>query len=388
MFIPLGTDRPLRRPTVVTHALILITVAVFLAQFAGQITAAGSLAEAGESGPSPIEQALALRTQPPGVFRWWMPITYAFLHGGWLHLIGNMAFLWVFGPNLEDRLGRLRFLAFYLGGAAAAGGLHILFSRSGVVGASGAIAACTGAYLVMFPRTMIKVLGLMFYIGIFTLPAWWFIGLGIAWDLASQTLNRGSGIAHLAHLGGYAYGIGIAFFLLGTKLVPGEPYDLMSDSRQAIRRRTIKAAAGQRQKQVETHWERANSPQLAAARAEVARLMGAGQTDQAAAAYKRLANDFPASAGTTALSRRHQYDLANHFYTTGDQSAAVYAYERFLEAYPKDPESPQIRLLLGRITARHLNDPVRAKALLTEAIAGLRDEEVRAMAKRELEALG
>lgn len=388
MFIPLGTDRPLRRPTVVTYALVLITVAVFLGQFAGQITAAGSLADAGDNGPTAIEQALALRTQPPGVFRWWMPITYAFLHGGWLHLIGNMAFLWVFGPNLEDRLGRLRFLAFYLGGAAAAGGLHILFSRAGVVGASGAIAACTGAYLVMFPRTMIKVLGLMFYVGIFTLPAWWFIGLGIAWDLASQTLNRGSGIAHLAHLGGYAYGIGIAFFLLGTKLIPGEPYDLMSDSRQAIRRRAIKVAAGQRQKQVETHWERANSPQLAAARAEVARLLGKGELAPAAAAYKRLANDFPASAGTTALSRRHQYDLANHYYTTGDQSAAVYAYERFLEAYPKDPEAPQIRLLLGRITARHLNDPVRAKALLTEAIAGLRDEEVRAMAKRELEALG
>jgi outer membrane protein assembly factor BamD (BamD/ComL family) len=120
----------------------------------------------------------------------------------------------------------------------------------------------------------------------------------------------------------------------------------------------------------------------------VSRLLGTGQLAEAAAAYKRLADEHPTSGGLTTLSRKSQYDLANHFYATGDHAAAVYAYERFLEAYPKDPEAAHIRLLLGRVNARYLNDPVRAKALLIEAIAGLRDEDSRAMAKKELEALG
>ncbi len=106
------------------------------------------------------------------------------------------------------------------------------------------------------------------------------------------------------------------------------------------------------------------------------------------AAYKKLADTYGHLPKAACLSRERQYNLANHLYAAGDYPSAAYAYERFLECYPKDSEAPAIRLLLGRLNARHLNDPVRAKALLTEAVSGLWDEQTKAMAKAELDALG
>lgn len=391
MLIPYGTDRPLHRTTVVTWAFIGLCVAVFAVQLiAGQLS---------DGGRDRLEALLALRSYG---FRWWMPVTYAFLHGSWWHLAGNMLFLWVFGPNIEDRFGRLGFALFYLAGAAVSGGIQVLIESGGVIGASGAIAACTGAYLIMFPRTTVRAFSLLIVFGPVVLPAWWFIGFSILWDLFAQGSGGDSGVAHLAHLGGYAFGAVVSLALLWAKVLPREPYDVFSMARQLYRRQQLKSAVTGQQRQLERRWERARAAtangkvseeaarteRIATARAEVSRLISAGDFPAAAAAYTRLAESEPAAAGLTTLSRRSQYELANHFFTTGDHAAAVYAYERFLDAYPRDPESPQIRLLLGRINARYLNDPVRAKALLTEAISGLRDDESREMARKELEALG
>src|SRR5262245_16325094 len=102
--------------------------------------------------PDQFERVQNLFILTPGGSRPWSFITYAFLHGNLMHILGNMVFLWVFGPNVEDRFGRIGFLLFYLGGAAASGGLHAMFDSNPVLGASGAIAAVTGAYLVLFPR--------------------------------------------------------------------------------------------------------------------------------------------------------------------------------------------------------------------------------------------
>lgn len=402
MLIPLGTDRPLVRGTIVTHLLLAVTVAVFIVQVIGRTMYADQW--------RPIERGLMVwgLGGAEGHFRWWQLFTHAFLHASWWHLAGNMAFLWVFGPNIEDRFRRLGFVAFYFGGAAAAGGMHAAFESSPALGASGAIAGCTGAYLIMFPRTMVKVFGLFIMIGIFQIPAWWLIGLSIVWDIVSQTAGS-QGVAHLAHLGGYAFGAGVSFVLLWTRVLPREPFDVFSSARQMYRRQQLKQAVTTGERANNRRWERARaesssssgvptgkraseeaarSAALATARAEVARLMGAGSIAEAAAAYKRLVEEHAAAGGATILSRRHIYDLANHYLQSGDHNAAVYAYERFLEGYPTDPEAPQVRLLLGKINARYLNDPVRAKALITEAMPGLRDEEVKAMARRELEALG
>lgn len=393
MLIPLGTDRPLHSRTVVTWVLIGVNVALFLVE---------RLLRAGGD-PAALDWTRHL-TLFPDADPWWTLFGYSFRHAGWMHLIGNMLFLWVFGPNIEDRFTKLGFLAFYLLGAGCAGGLHIAFSDNPVVGASGAIAACTGAYMIMFPLTMVRVLSLLFVIGLIRVPAWWFVGLSVVWDLLSQGSGRATRTAHAAHLGGYAFGMLVSFTLLWVKALPREPYDVFSMVRQRYRRQQIRSAATGQQKRMAQKWERARAAPaerngksaaeaarteaLAEARGEVSALLAKGDLAAAATAYKRLAEQHPAAGGATVLSRRYQYELANHYFATGDHDAAVYAYERFLEGYPRDPEAPQVKLLLGRVNARYLNDPVRAKALLEEALRGLRDDDARAMAKRELEALG
>jgi hypothetical protein len=136
-----------------------------------------------------------------------------FLHGGWMHLIGNMLFLYIFGDNLEDLLGHLGFLAFYIAsGFAAAAGQILADPGSSVpmVGASGAIAGVMGGYLLMFPRARIDVLVIIvFLIKVFTIPAWLMLGIwfglqlvnGLAMDVA------GGGVAYWAHAGGFVAGV-------------------------------------------------------------------------------------------------------------------------------------------------------------------------------------
>jgi membrane associated rhomboid family serine protease len=145
-------------------------------------------------------------------------LTSMFLHGGWLHIIGNMWFLWIFGDNIEDRLGHFSYLIFYLVSGFAASVAHILLNANSnvpTVGASGAIAGVMGAYLVLYPRA--RVLTLVPLIVFFTfwwLPAWIFLGYwfllqflsGTATSIA-QTSSQSGGVAFWAHVGGFISGI-------------------------------------------------------------------------------------------------------------------------------------------------------------------------------------
>ena len=149
-------------------------------------------------------------------------LTAMFLHGGWLHLLGNMLFLFVFGNNVEDRLGRLRFLAFYLGcGYVATYGFALLQAGSTepLVGASGAIAGVLGAYLALFPRAKVWSLLTFFFFLPVRLPAWLVLG---SWFVLQYLYFRGAGLAS----GGVAYGahvVGfVVGFLLGRRLDRGE----------------------------------------------------------------------------------------------------------------------------------------------------------------------
>lgn len=144
---------------------------------------------------------------------WLTLITSMFLHGGWMHLIGNMLFLWVFADNIESTIGSGRFLLFYLLGGLAAHAAHIYFnwnSNIPTVGASGAISAVMGAYLVMFPVSRVKVLILVFPLRV---PAILFLGFWIwqQWLNGTATLNvptaESSGVAWWAHIGGFAFGV-------------------------------------------------------------------------------------------------------------------------------------------------------------------------------------
>jgi len=132
-------------------------------------------------------------------------LTSLFLHGSIAHLAFNMLFLWIFGNNLEDRWGRVRYLGFYLAAGVAATLAFVLTSPNGAVpliGASGAIAGVMGAYLVLFPRA--KVLGLLVIIPI-PLPAWAFLGF---W-FASQFAGGSDGVAYAAHVGGFLFGMAV-----------------------------------------------------------------------------------------------------------------------------------------------------------------------------------
>jgi membrane associated rhomboid family serine protease len=151
-------------------------------------------------------------------------LTSMFLHGGWLHIVSNMLFLWVFGNNIEAVLGKTLYLLFYLAGGLAASVIHIIFnlgSNIPSVGASGAIAAVLGAYIVLFPRSQVRVLVISLYMGVTRVAAIVFLGFwfitqlftGVA-SLGAQTAQTG-GVAFWAHIGGFVFGVLIAVLMRG-----------------------------------------------------------------------------------------------------------------------------------------------------------------------------
>ena len=147
---------------------------------------------------------------------WGTAFSSMFIHGGWLHLIGNMLYLWVFGGNIEDRFGRLKFLLFYLGAGLAAVWTQVAFnadSQAPMIGASGAVSGVTGAYLLLFPYNRIRTLIIFLFIMTIELPAitllgFWFI-LQLFQGVGSLGPGAGGGVAHWAHVGGFLMGIGV-----------------------------------------------------------------------------------------------------------------------------------------------------------------------------------
>lgn len=385
MIIPIGVDRTFRRPTLVNHVLIATNVAAFAVTLLASQRGGGGM---GRGAMPAWAEALVLT---PGQSPWWTLLSYAWLHGSFMHLLGNMLTLWVFGPSIEDRLGRLGYLAFYLAGAVGAGLLHAAFEPNPVIGASGAIAAVTGAFLVLFPWSQVKVFLFFILIGVFQIPAMWFIGTRIAYDFVLQGVGAGGGVARLAHLGGYAFGCATAFLLIWTRLVPRDPSDLFSRARQAVRRREFLAAQHELARKDRGPLAKKDDPwveALAAARAAVNDALASGDAGALRSSYRALLNDFGADPSLTLLHRRSQYDLANALYRAGDAQAAFAAYDAFARGYPSDPELPAVRLMLGLIAARALNDPVRAKQELNAALPGLPEGPERELARSILEDLG
>ena len=387
VLIPLGTERPTGRRAVVTPAIIGLTVVCF---------AAFAVLDA-------ANPELARRIQTMGWvmggknWTWWGPFTSTLLHGGLLHLAGNMLFLWVFGPSVEDRFGRLGFLLLYLGSALIAGSLHALVEDAPAIGASGAIAGVTGAFLVLFPRTTIRCFTLL-GVGVIGSPAWWVVGFAIAWDIFSQGLGARTGIAHAAHLGGYLTGFSISMVLLALRVFPREPYDLFTIFKQAHRRRQFREAGAIRDQDVQRIVRKAQDhlkseieadptrQAMSDARLTVGSAASRGELDEAARAYKQMIDTFGADARGVTMTRRVQYDVANQLYTMGEHNAAATAYAGFLEVAPDDREAPTVRLMLGVLWARYLNEPSKAREILADAMDSL-DDGQRALAREVLEEL-
>jgi membrane associated rhomboid family serine protease len=248
MVIPVHDENPTRRTPVVTYLLLAVNVVVFLmspvathvvgsselAQECRQLEffdrwaakpdelvhnrqletgATGQVART-DSGPGCLVTSPPPHDKTPFV----SVLTAMFLHGGWLHLLGNMLFLFVFGNNVEDRLGRLRFLAFYLVCGYAATYGFALFQASStqpLVGASGAIAGVLGAYLVLYPRAPVLSLLTFFFFLPVRLPAWVVLG---GWFLLQYLYFRGAGVAAGPEV---AYGAHVVGFVVGAALVWG-----------------------------------------------------------------------------------------------------------------------------------------------------------------------
>jgi len=146
---------------------------------------------------------------------WLTMFSSMFMHGGWMHLLGNMLFLWIYGNNIEDYFGPVRFILFYLLSGLSAIFLFTLFgpnSQTPLVGASGAISGVMGAYLVLHPRARVTVLIIFFFIQFVVLPAKMVIGLWFVYQLllsvvdAIQPSGASGGVAYLAHVGGFVFG--------------------------------------------------------------------------------------------------------------------------------------------------------------------------------------
>lgn len=379
MFLPLGSDVPLKRATRITPVLIGLSIALALTQLL--------TSNLNPQDPDRLTRTLALL---PGESPWWTWITYAFVHGGFMHLAGNCLFLFVFGPPVEDRLGRISYLALYLLGAVAAGlaeallqGIHPL------IGASGSISAVAGAFLILFPRSGIRIFLLFILIGVVTIPAWIFILLHILWDFTK--LGNAGNTAVGAHLGGYAFGAAIAAGGLATGLLKREGFDLFTLGKQASRRRAIREASGRATRKPLADPARPADPKteaIARARADVLTRLSAGDHDGAIAGYHALLREHGNNPHACSLPRERQYEIANHLFQRADHQTAAIAYSRFLETYPNDTEAPTVRLMLGMVNARYLNDPVAAKRLIADALPNLRDDQQAALARQLLAELG
>ena len=207
--IPLHDDNPTSSLPVVTVSLIVACSLVFLWQLSLPVPDAAVL----RFGVIPAV-LLGSASLPPSLEP--LPsgltlITAMFLHGGWLHLIGNMLFLWIFGNNVEDAMGPVRFLVFYLLCGIVASLAHAVLlagSTTPMIGASGAIAGTLGAYVLLHPYSRVLVLiWLGFFVTTARLPAIVVIGLWIVLQLLNASLDAGGGVAWWAHVGGFAAGM-------------------------------------------------------------------------------------------------------------------------------------------------------------------------------------
>jgi len=219
--LPLYDDNPTQRPPVATWFLIGSCIGAFWWQLGHdqrQVLLSFGMIPAVLFGSADL--APALRLVPP----WATLLTSMFLHGGWFHLIGNMVFLWIFGNNVEDALGRGRYLLLYLTSgvvAALCQGLSSPADPVPMVGASGAIAGVLGAYLLLYPWSQVHVfLWIVIFFRIVTVPAWILLGLWFAMQLASGlTRPAGTpGVAFWAHVGGFLSGLVLVVVLRPSEL--------------------------------------------------------------------------------------------------------------------------------------------------------------------------
>ena len=381
MLLPISTDRPLTRPPVANLTIMVVTIAMHAVQ---------------RLSPA-VDSALLARPYDPDLLGF---AGSAFLHAGMMHLLGNMLFLYIFGNSVNDRLGHAAYVGFYLAGGIAASLLTYLFSDRPGLGASGAVSAVTGAYLVLFPRTRVNLIVLFVIITRISVPAIWFVGLYFLVDLyqgVSVTYLDGyTGVGHWAHVGGSVYGILVAFLVLRFALLEREKFDLLA----ALERRKLRHdVAADRKRLGQVHGSAMDvvpksqeDPKVAKTQDLRAQINDAIEKEDLSAAAG-LYEELLAVDDKQILGRASQFEVTNQLYREEKYAAAAKGYRLLLDRFaPKTPddEIAQVRLILGLVLGRYLNEPAEAQQHLQAAAVefdALQRPDDAAFARGECEAL-
>ena len=378
--------RPWRTPYA-NYALILVNVIIFSLEL--HIAPRGGLA---------LRPWVAHFMLTPSELRLWQLVTYAFLHGGFWHVVGNMFFLYVFGNNVNDKLGHFGYLGLYLAGAVFSGIGHTVLHLSSPIptlGASGAVAAVTGAYLALFPQTLLTVFyWLFFFIGTMEIPALYFIGFKlIFWD--NMYLRRMTNVAYDAHLSGYAFGILSILVLLATGLITSSSFDLWAMLKQWNRRRQYRDAVSSgfdpfsgetmtkkiKVKEVKkTPTQQKREKEITQLRNDIAGRIAERNLPAAAQLYLELME----LDREQILPRQYLLDIANQLASENEHTQAALAYEQFLTHYSKYEYVEQVELMLGILYSRYLQKGDLAAKHLQAAAKKLSDPGQLKMCQDEL----
>jgi membrane associated rhomboid family serine protease len=326
----------------------------------------------------------------------WQFVSYAFLHGGLMHIIGNMFFLYLFGNNVNDKLGHIGYLCFYLAGAVFSGIGHTIFNSSSTIptlGASGAIAAVTGAYLVLFPQTLITVLYWFYFIGTTEVPALYFIVFKMI--LIDNLIVRYTrNVAYDAHLAGYAFGIASMLGLLAAGLISVSNFDLWAMVKRWNRRRRYYDVVSNgydpftgeaRTKRIEVREikdtaQRQNEEKIKELRNEISSRIAQRNLASAAQIYLEIME----LDSEQILPRQHLLDIANQLASDNMSAEAARAYEQFLTHYSNYEYAEQVELMLGILYSRYLDKPEQAVKHLQAASEKLSDPSQLKMCRNEL----
>ncbi len=261
--------------------------------------------------------------------------TCMFLHGGFLHLFGNMLFLWIYGDNVEHQLGSLRFLFWYLATGIAATLFHVVGapgSEVPLVGASGAISGVLGFYFLWFPRNTVRLLWLLppFVMQVFEVPARLVLGMYLVLDnlLPYMVSSAEGGVAHGAHIGGFIAGLAVAWFM-GHRQLDGRPEEFAKAPIVSLKH--------------EPTWG-----------ARVASALDAGRMEEAAVEYFEV----PAQASRGLLSPAQSTALARWLAANGHEGAALVVARRHLRDYPTGTGVAEANLIAGEaLLASHQPTP-------------------------------
>ncbi|MGB0715733.1 MAG: rhomboid family intramembrane serine protease [Phycisphaerae bacterium] len=380
MIIPIRTESDSRHVPMMNYALIGLNMLVFLVFNVG---GANPQLEAFR------DQQLAFQSASPALHQF---LTYQFLHADAWHLLGNMLFLWVFGNSVNGKMGDWPYLLFYLGGGifAAWGFAVVRGATVQLVGASGAIAAVTTAYLVLFPRSRVTVMIWMFFVYFIEVSAMLVIGLKIiVYDnIISPSLHGAGNVANEAHLAGYLFGFACTVVMLMVRALPRDQFDMLALWKRWNQRREFAAAMAQpgaaAQAQfgqvargtltpAEQRAENERFDRIADARARIATTLESGQTSEAATQYLQLLDQEPAQC----MPENQQMEMGRDLYGKGQYNQAARVFERFVECYPRSLEHGNVMFLLGIIYARDLQNFEQADQFLTRSYETMKDEKRR-----------